>query len=517
MQTANQKPAGNPFYEVVRGLLRERLALVMEGELPAFTDIRHLYYQARKIYKDLTGSDEAPGEYNNYIGAINKFCKKHSPEIGVPEAFWWLLRDKMNIVAKAMAICDGEAGRFLIDHETRGRVKENSSFILLCEKDTVSRELLEELRKVGYKVNLISSQGQNVADTKAAVISAVTELEKENFFILYLHDYDVSGVEMFFNLLNCYPKVIDIGVNEHFLKTMKISKRKVQERSKVKTQRRKLEAYTEEYNYSDIVDLDYICGKVDSRTGKRTGNARIIEIDNIHVYYGIKPFIKYIKLRLADIDCWDLSRIGVKEFELEEPENLYDSAVKDLEKQVALAYGKKEDELSTAMSDIEVLVKEALSQFGEFDDLEEKHRGRKGAIWSSAGPAGSFIFYEAPLKSEELDKLRDDYVEEINREWRADYDEELGEVNEEIECYPGDVVRGERTLKNRVKKLQGHLQSDTEEDPDLTDFEIELDDIDWGEEELDEIKLPDEEELLKTVISALQDRLEIVQFMNFSP
>jgi len=509
---SDEKPIGNPFYEVVRGLLRERLELVKAKKTPEYTDIRHLYYQAKKIYKDLTDEDDVPGAYNNYIGAVNKFCQKHAHEIGVPEAFWWLLRDKMNIWAKPMAICDGESGRFLIDYDNRERVQKHSSFILLCEKDTVSRQLLEELRKIGYKVNLVSSQGQNVADTKAAIISAVDGLEKENFFILYLHDYDVAGAEMFFDLYSYYPKVIDIGVNEHFLKAMKISRKKVEERVKVKTQRRKLAGYVTEYCYSEIVDLDYICGKLDPRTGKRSGVAKLIEIDNVHVYYGIKPFIDYIKLRLDDIDCWDLSRIGVKKFELEEPSNHYEQVVSDLEDTVGRAYGKKLFELSENLNIVLGIVEDTLTLDPAYTKLEDKYRGEKGQKWNvREGGEHVYSYYEAEVKSERLDEIQDQYEEQIDREWKPDYDDELGEVNELIECYPGDVVKGKEDLKGQVKEIQDKLDKAKEEDPDLDEFETALEDVEWGEEELGEIELMEEEEAIKMVIEALEARLEGIQ------
>ena len=176
----------NPFYAVVRRLLNQRLRLVESGVRPAFTDLRHLFYEARKIFVNETGIKTVPGSYANYEGAITKWCQKQAED---PE-LWWFVRDRLNIYAQGRAICDGEAGRFLVDHTTRRRVPNSCSFILVCEKETVSRELLSRLNEEGYKVNLISSAGNNKVDTKQALLSAVAGLERENFFVLSLHDYD---------------------------------------------------------------------------------------------------------------------------------------------------------------------------------------------------------------------------------------------------------------------------------------------------------------------------------------
>ncbi len=492
------KSAVNPFYEVVRGLLRERLALVLDKKTPEYTDIRHLYYQARKIYKALTDEDEAPGTYPNYIGAVNKFCQKHAPNIGVPEAFWWILRDKMNIRAKPIAICDGEAGRFLIDYTNRERVQRSCSFILLCEKDTVSRQLLEELRKIGFKVNLISSQGQNVADTKAAIISAVADLETENFFILYLKDYDAPGVEMFFNLYSYYPKIIDIGLNEHFLKTMKISKKKVEERVKLKTQRRKLAKQVKEYNYAEIVDLDYICGKVDPKTGERSGAAKLIEIDNVHVYYGIKPFIKYIKLRLADIDCWDLTRIGIEKKSLEEGDNRYEKAIKETWLDASTSYSLKSKELSETFNEIHKIIGKTLTRNKKFAELENKHFNMDEGFkvrWRS-------------LKNEELEQMKLSYKTAMGKEWVKDFAGKIDKnVNKKITCWPNDVTEAKDDIEKIVDEIQDELNTAKENDPLLETFKGKLEKLDWGEDELEEIEIPDPIEEMQKVIRALYVRI----------
>ncbi len=489
----------NPFYEVVRGLLRERLALVKKGETPEFTTIRHLYYQAKKLYKDLTDEDEVPGTETNYIGALNKFCQKHAPELGIPEAFWWLLRDKMNIRAKGIAVCEGEAGSFKIDHTNRERVQKNSSFILLCEKDTVSEELLEELRKIGYKVNLVSSQGQNTADAKAAIISAVADLDMDNYFILYLHDYDWAGAEMFFNLYSYHPKIIDLGVNEHFLKTMKISKRKVEERVKVKTQRRKLARYIKEYKYADIVDLDYICGKLDPETGKRDGNAKSINLDNVHVYYGIKPFVEYIKLRLEDIDCWDLTRIGIEKKALKEGDNLYEEAINEVWLTAAASYKIKSGELSATFNDIHKIIGKTLTRNKKFAELEDKHFNMDEGFktrWRS-------------LKNDDLEHMRVSYKTVMEKKWVKDYAGKIDkEVNEKITCWPEDVTKAKDYIEKLVDETQDKLDKAKKDDPLLYTFKEKLGKLDWGEDELKEIEAPDPIGEMQKVIKALYKRIQ---------
>ncbi|GAJ05480.1 unnamed protein product, partial [marine sediment metagenome] len=84
-----------------------------------------------------------------------------------------------------------------------------------------------------------------------------------------------------------------------------------------------------------------------------------IEIDAIEVMYGIQPFIDYALMKIEE-ECqvWDLSRIGVDEFELEEPEDHYDTLVNKFERNVGRAYGKKLNALGKSMNKIIDVVKD---------------------------------------------------------------------------------------------------------------------------------------------------------------
>jgi hypothetical protein len=100
------------------------------------------------------------------IGALNQWSVKQCGEFGIPKELYWRVREKINIWAEGKAVCEGESGKFLVDKETRSRTAKDCSFILLCEKKTVSKELLERLKAEGYKVNLVSTGGYSPSDVK---------------------------------------------------------------------------------------------------------------------------------------------------------------------------------------------------------------------------------------------------------------------------------------------------------------------------------------------------------------
>jgi hypothetical protein len=73
--------------------------------------------------------------------------------------------------------------------------------------------------------------------------------------------------------------------------------------------------------------------------------------------------------------------------------------------------------------------------------------------------------------------------------------------------YYGDVTTAGEDLQSKVDELQGQLNKAKRDDPNLDQFKKELDDINWGKEELDKIEPPDEAESIREVIAALNKRL----------
>jgi hypothetical protein len=216
------------FYDVTRRLLNERATLVRQGQTPPFTDIRHFFYECRYVFlrenPQLTEIDSGSKSGHQYadwqISALNLWCIRHCGEYGVPSELYWRVREKLNIWAEGRAICEGESGKFLVDRETRARTATGCSFILLCEKKTVSKELLDRLKAKGYKVNLISTGGFSPSDVQEAVLQISEELDEDEptFYFLVLHDFDLEGVKIYFNLKERYAGVIDVGVNSELIK-----------------------------------------------------------------------------------------------------------------------------------------------------------------------------------------------------------------------------------------------------------------------------------------------------------
>jgi hypothetical protein len=508
------------FFEFTRLALSERLQSVKDGVIPPRSDLRHFFYEVRnRFLRKYPGipniefdskAKESTKFYASWSRVVTDFCAEHAVDFDIDPKRWWLIRDKMNLFAKGKAICESESGQFIVDSESRGKVAEGCSFILVCEKVTVSEELVKNLREEGYKLSLVSSGGKDPADVKEALIQAVDDLEVENFYVLHLHDFDLYGVEMYFELRSHYDKVIDVGVNSRFLEVLgNMDRRLVEEQSLNKSVHLALQESIKNHarfnpEYTDD-DYQYMQGE---SVGDKEWRGKRIEIDAVHVQYGIKPFVDYIESRLEDIDCWDLTRIGIDEQELEEPPNEYRSLISKMEDDVGRAYGEKLDELSENYNEVLKVIQDTLTQPPEYSELRHKFVDTEATDFSSwqvkNSDGTSYKYDQRPLKN--IHPLKEKYSKQISREWRDDYKGDLDErVNDKLECWDEDVSTAEEDIENIVEELQDNLDEDKANDSDLEEFKKKLESIEWGEEELDAIEVPDPIEEIRRVINALEE------------
>jgi len=500
------------------------MEMVLNDQTPRWADLRNFYYECRNVFlrenpDRLEIDTETKTPYSSFLDVIKYWCQKKSPEFDISPALWWRVREGLNLWPEGKATCWTSDDNFLVTHETRSRVTKGCSFLLVCEKRTVSRELLQTLEAKGYKLNLIATVGHSQSDVQEAVleIKEAIDGDTENFYVLILHDYDLDGVRIFHTLKQRYGAVIDVGVNGEFIQWIRensnFDPRLLEEKVLNKKYRRDLRAcmidspeYTEEdFNYlQGDPFLTLARGKEKTHYGGKR-----IEIDAIHVQHGIDPFVNYILYKI-DRECkvWDLSRIGVEEWGLDEPENHYGDAISQLQHDVGKAYGKKRHELSKTYHKILAIVKDALPLESDFTELDEKHRGTISYGNPSVRVNGQHAYRYEVKDVKGIFKLEAEYEEQIIREWAEDYQDRLREINGNVTMYRGDVREGEADLAERVEILQGELNAAKENDPDLEAFKDKLDEADWGEEELEAIEITPPAEEVRSVIEALQEYLE---------
>jgi len=320
------------------------------------------------------------------------------------------------------------------------------------------------------------------------------------------------------DLKKLYKSIIDVGVHSEFLDYLKslpgFRMDLIEEDVSINKGASEVEDYVQLSLDYTIVDFKYLWGKSTHRINPKTGKpvstkikqaGKRIEIDAIYVEYGIDIFVKYI-LEKIESECkvWDLSRIGVDDFDLEEPHDYYTGALKEVYEEAADSYEEKYDEVRKPKNNIREIVDEVLGTPAgdDFKNLLSKYWG--------ISRINRWNMDENGFTTDDLDTLKEDYKRQMDEDWSEDseYQDKLEIVNDKLEFYTGDVREGEQDLKEQVEKIQAQLEEDKSNDPYLPAFKDELVDIDWGESELEDIETPDEKVLVKDLIEKLKERLE---------
>jgi len=254
-----------------------------------------------------------------------------------------------------------------------------------------------------------------------------------------------------------------------------------------------------EYDNEDIAKLH------GEQTGPKRWLGKRIEIDSVFDKYGVKPFFNFIMEQIKDVPCWDLTRIGIEKQELEEGDNLFDEVRDDFNTEVGRAYGEKSVELSQTAEKIREVVNSNLRLPVEFSRLQEKYvdeTGERGFLRYSDDEMKNYWTYDE-VKVKTVDEVYGRHS--TDKDYKTEYQEKLDkEVNENLECWKGDVSTAAKDIEKKVEDLQNDLDSDKENDSDLERFEKELGKIDWGAADLGGIKPTDPAEEIDMVIEALE-------------
>lgn len=495
-------------------LLDERLQMVLVGAVPPWTRKRTFFYKCRLEFQQEWNLPEidvgGANPYSSWGTSVNNWALKHCADLGIKEGRFWEVLGRLNIWPHERGICFRNFGGLLqktmVNHETKEKIKEDCSFIIVSEKETLCQELWEVLNDSGYRGTIIAMGGHNtgtVQSIAAEVSDELQRIEAENFYILSLHDYDLDGVVMMMNLRGWFPWVIDGGINRNFLEFNKIDKdhliRETVINRKDVIELREFVGIVPEYDETDIAMLH------GEKVGSKKWVGKRIEIDSVYAKYGIKPFVDYIKDQMKDVPCWDLTRIGIEEQELEEGNNLFDEVRNDFNTKVGMAYGEKSVELSQTATWIREVVKDNLRLPIGFSRLKDRHveeTGETGFLRYSDEDMEKYWTYNK-LNVKKVDEVYDQY--ETDKDYKTEYQERLDEeVNKKLKCWKGDVSTAAEDIKKKVDDLQGDLDHDKEHDRDLEMFREELDKVDWGEKELEQVDPADPIEEIDRVIEALE-------------
>lgn len=515
------------FYKLTRRELRKREAQLRQGLQLPLEYLRGLWYKYRKMFLDENPEKsevdiKAIDPYRKFTtNGINMWFMKNAAKLGFTRDLWFRARTSLGIESEPKTVCAiKNEPSFLVTKQTRNKVLNNISFLVTIEKKTFFEELQKEITKRGYETHVVATGGYGDSDLQELqllVNDDQKDSEVENFYVIFLHDFDVCGIEILFTTLKKhYHATIDGGINGEFLDYLGENKpdfqrRLVEEQVVNKRYHKALEEYmdsSEDYTYEDF---EYLQGEPYEtfEKGRKVTHYRAnrIELDSILSVYGIETFVDYLEWKIEK-DCryWDLTRIGITEKELDEGVNWYYRYISDFETKIGKVYGTKKYELGKTMNKVLQIVQNTLTLSQEFSDLEDKYLGGLVQSWSAYDPKEKtqYLFHQKEIKG--VTKLKGEYIKQITKDWIEDYQDELDEeINDKLTCWEGDVRTAERKIDEKFYEIQERLWDDKKQDEHLGEFNEKLLEIEWGEEELEAIEIPDPIEEIRAVIDALEE------------
>jgi len=179
--------------------------------------------EAEKADKERIKKMKMDGTYNDFTSGMIKFCKDIRETAGEP--YWGYVYDILRIKAKARATVyeitkdkdEKDVYKAIgLDKDTLINYTDAPLYLILCEKEDIVTAFLKELLKRGYNKEYFYCINMGGEATSNVVRLLRKYNEIKNFHCFILHDMDISGLRVFFNMkkhFNCKS----IGVNPEFL------------------------------------------------------------------------------------------------------------------------------------------------------------------------------------------------------------------------------------------------------------------------------------------------------------
>lgn len=159
--------------------------------------------------------------YKTFIRTINDYCKTIKEKAGVD--YWAYVFDILKIKSKARTTIyeedrekEGLWKPVGLDKDTLEIYTNAPFFLILCEKEDTITAFLKELIEKGYNKDYFYCLNLGGEASTNAIRLLRKYIPIKNFHCFVLHDMDMSGLEIFFDMkrhFNCKS----IGVNPEFL------------------------------------------------------------------------------------------------------------------------------------------------------------------------------------------------------------------------------------------------------------------------------------------------------------
>lgn len=151
-----------------------------------------------------------------FTKGIRDYCERIQETVDLP--YWGYVLDILKIKTKARATIYEEMNKPVgLDKDTLENYTDAPFFLILCEKEDTISAFLKEIIEKGYNKEYFYCLNMEGLASSNVIRLIRKYIPVKNFHCFVLHDMDISGLEIFFDIrrhFNCKS----IGVNPEFLK-----------------------------------------------------------------------------------------------------------------------------------------------------------------------------------------------------------------------------------------------------------------------------------------------------------
>lgn len=173
---------------------------------------------------DYTGNSEA--QYRTCLKTIKNFCEKLQDYFNVE--YWGLVMDELKVQSKGRAIIyDINMNSTILDITCLIDFKISDKpfndefintpfFLLICEKEDTLKSMMSELKARGYNCGFygIITQGYSSTSTIRLLMKFTSV---SNFHVFVVHDFDIDGLKIFFDIKKTFNNAESSGINQEML------------------------------------------------------------------------------------------------------------------------------------------------------------------------------------------------------------------------------------------------------------------------------------------------------------
>lgn len=272
------------------------------------TNNREVFYTVRKMCLNEGEDFDIKSKFTN---TINEYFKDLNEFVKLP--YWGFVSELLRVDSgvRALVYDPITLEPSVLTPKTFKQFTKTFFYFILSEKTSTIEPIMKEMKQRGYAREGfyygISTGGMGTSKA----IKLLIELAKvRNFHVFVLHDYDISGLAIFFDFLR-WISCESIGVNPEFMEFCGIDKNEVHEDYKVSSKSKKI-------TYTILQDCIFHSNEYDKYDSWIQGClSKRIELNSISSYRltesltesKVRDFCDYLITKLEDTDkMWNLNR-----------------------------------------------------------------------------------------------------------------------------------------------------------------------------------------------------------------